>query len=80
MEKMEGDDLGTKGPQCRIISGLHTFRVSVHYVRERFSRCRLAPKEYSSLPKRDARESKEGAARSMREGKGHMNEVSRISV
>lgn len=72
MEKMEGDDLGTKGPQCRIISGLHTFRVSVHYVRERFSRCRLAPKEYSSLPKRDARESKEGAARSMREGKGHV--------
>lgn len=33
--KVEGQNLSAKGPECRIISGLHTFRVSVHYVREK---------------------------------------------
>ena len=54
-----------KGAQCRIISGLHTFRVSVHYVRS--AACtKGVPKKIQKKEKkreRDAREKEEERGR-----------------
>lgn len=66
-EREEGDDLTPKDPvECRIISGLHTFRVSAHYTQETHSalyslspfflslsqvKC-ARPREYLSLPEK----------------------------
>lgn len=54
-----------RGAQCRIISGLHTFRVSVHYVRS--AACtKGVPKKIQKKEKkkeRDAREKEEERGR-----------------
>lgn len=54
-----------KGAQCRIISGLHTFRISVHYVRS--AACtKGVPKKIQKKEKkkeRDAREKEEERGR-----------------
>lgn len=56
---------GERGAQCRIISGLHTFRVSVHYVRS--AACtKGVPKKIQKKEKkkeRDAREKEEERGR-----------------
>lgn len=52
---------GGGGSECRIISGLHTFRVSVHYVR-------------SGAHQRRAR-SKKGRAGEERKGGGYLSEI-----
>lgn len=61
--KREREDPTSKGPvECRIISGLHTFRVSAHYTHKAHccsslfsslsAKVLARPKAYSSLPEK----------------------------
>lgn len=52
-----------KGAQCRIISGLHTFRVSVHYVRSAACTKGVPDPKKGKKKERDAREKEEERGR-----------------
>lgn len=76
-EKVRREDRGSRregekgGAQCRIISGLHTFRVSVHYVRS--AACTKGvpdPKKGKKKRKGRARERRRKGKMTSVEGKG----------